>query len=1252
MKRSNTLSIFTRRGLSIIPPLILFFLLALVLSLLWFHDREQNAQNLRELTEVMGEQVGIRLENWINARLTLAHYLALNWKEQYNDNPEKFCLDVSNLLKTYPGLQAVNWIDSTWTIRIINPQSGNEPALNKNLHFHPDSGVTLAIQKAIETKSLTSTPIISLLQGGKGFATYFPVFEKQRLLGFINAVFKVDTLIQYCLNDAYLNQHFSYFIHSKDNKAIYSKGKISAHSKTPSAYLKTVNIRIADRYWKVHISPSETFIKNELAITRNKFFFFNLIFTLIIAYLIWILLLRHRKTRQSEEFFRSLFEAANTWIHILNPEGILVNANETFYQQTGVTENSLIGKNFRDFLTYKSQIIFDSWLKELPDKNRFRSEFEFIIDKTRTRYIDCSGSVIYDFQQKPLYLILHQIDITDKKRFQHALNESEAKYRVIVEHSHDSIFIYRDNRFLFVNKRVSEISEYSIDELYQLPIWDLIHPEDRARLQKYARSRREGKIVPSTYEAKIITKNGDIRYCEFDICPINYLGEYAGLGAVRDITEQKKAQQALIESEKRYRNLFENVPVGLYRTTEDGRIIDANLTLLKILGYSSLKELKKTNINDFYVSKNAHSLWKNLLKISGTMQNFETSLRRKDGKIIWIRNTASVRKDPAEGKIYFEGVLEDITEQKKAQTELIESEKRFKELADLLPQTIFECDSDFNFTYVNRHATKLTGYSQYEILNGMNVLELFPEQGKKEIIKSLNQVLQAKESETQEFIARRKNGTFFPVLLFMSSIIRQDKSKGIRGVLIDISDRKAIEEALKESEARYRSLVEQSPDAIILHKNGKVVYANTAAVRLYKGENEEALKGLPIMKLVHPDYQELVKNRVKHLRESGEIVPLIYEKHLCLDGSEIDVEVLGTFIHYQGGEANLAIIRDISKRIKAEKALQESEQKLKSILTSMIDMVFLFDPRGRLLFYNARDLDELSVNLDNYKGKTIFKMLPASLKCQLKQTIRELNKGKTVKIDFDFKLKDKNKKWFSANVSPMVIEQQIYGYVAVVRDITERKLAELQISQALKEKETLLQEVHHRVKNNLQSLFYLIEINKAQIDNNSGKEIFSNLQNQLRAMSLVYEQLYHSSNLAQVEMSGYLQNLITNIRHSFSNSAEITLLLKIEKISLSVEKALPCGMIVNELLCNTFKYAFPQGYKGNKNLKIELQNKGNKIHLIVQDSGTGFPFPKDLNSINSMGLKLVYLWATHQLGGKISFDTQNGTKIDIQFPFH
>jgi two-component sensor histidine kinase len=253
---------------------------------------------------------------------------------------------------------------------------------------------------------------------------------------------------------------------------------------------------------------------------------------------------------------------------------------------------------------------------------------------------------------------------------------------------------------------------------------------------------------------------------------------------------------------------------------------------------------------------------------------------------------------------------------------------------------------------------------------------------------------------------------------------------------------------------------------------------------------------------------------------------------------------------------------------------------------------------------------------------------------------------------------------------------------AIAHDITESKRAEEQIKAALKEKEVLLREVHHRVKNNLMVVTSLIEMQSAQTTQPEALNLFRDLRNRVMAMSLVHEDLYQSKNLAQIEFDAYLERLISNIHRGFAKTrAAIT--IDAADILLDVHQAIPCGLIVAELVTNAFKYAFPTppypspkgesvestspvasmlhsdgGHSrsglhltgGGSEIRIEMQKTGDTYTLIVSDNGVGLPSEFDMRTSKTLGMSLVRSWVAHQLKGTIEIDKREGAAFRITFP--
>jgi len=235
-----------------------------------------------------------------------------------------------------------------------------------------------------------------------------------------------------------------------------------------------------------------------------------------------------------------------------------------------------------------------------------------------------------------------------------------------------------------------------------------------------------------------------------------------------------------------------------------------------------------------------------------------------------------------------------------------------------------------------------------------------------------------------------------------------------------------------------------------------------------------------------------------------------------------------------------------------------------------------------------------------------------------------------------------------ANQTAIAIENARL-YAAAQQELAERKRAEEQTKATLAEKEMLLREVHHRVKNNLQAIIALISMQTEQIGDARITQSLQELQERAYTMALVYEQLYQSENLAQIPIQPYLQNLSAHVFQAFGGGRAIKLSVEAAPVSLDVETALPCGLIVNELLTNALKYSFPGGSKDGAEVRVEFRAEEATYTLVVSDNGVSLPPGLDWRKAKTMGLRLVSFWATHQLGGKLEVDDRQGTAFQITF---
>lgn len=230
------------------------------------------------------------------------------------------------------------------------------------------------------------------------------------------------------------------------------------------------------------------------------------------------------------------------------------------------------------------------------------------------------------------------------------------------------------------------------------------------------------------------------------------------------------------------------------------------------------------------------------------------------------------------------------------------------------------------------------------------------------------------------------------------------------------------------------------------------------------------------------------------------------------------------------------------------------------------------------------------------------------------------------------------------SMANLVLDGRIVGRVGVARDITERRRADAQIKASLQEKEVLLREIHHRVKNNLQIISSLLSLQSRYIKDPHAIQLFRESQNRVRSMALIHEHLYRSADMSHIDFAEYAKNLVTQLFRSYGvNTKSIKLRIDADNIFLDVNTAVPCGLIINELVSNSLKHAFPDGRNGEISIEVRRAPE-NKIHLIIGDNGIGLSPEVDAAATPTLGLKLVTA-LIEQLSATLTVDHGGGTRF-------
>jgi PAS domain S-box-containing protein len=510
-------------------------------------------------------------------------------------------------------------------------------------------------------------------------------------------------------------------------------------------------------------------------------------------------------------------------------------------------------------------------------------------------------------------------------------SESAAKY--LFKLSRDVILsLDRSGNILCINQRGVQLSGYSETELRGANISEqLLLPEDRLAIDEILRDLTRGKT--REYEVRWRTKDGAVIHFDGVSVPrVSERGEFLStLCTLRDVTERKCAEEKLRKSEEKYRNLIEISPDAIYVVDAHGVCVLGNRAGAELAGISQ-DELVGMLVTDTYLSEERHLFQERLKTLRGeTALRFERKFVRKNGEIVPVEVSVSAIRGG-----YFQAILRDISERKRAEEALREAHQNYVTLVNSLDGIVWEADAqNFTFTFVSPQAERMLGYPLARWTTEPTFWKdhIHPED-RDWATNFCIDATRAKRAHDFEYRMVAADGRIVWLHDVVTVVVENDLPVQLRGVMLDITERKRAEEELKESEERYRVLVEFSPNSICVHRDGKLLYVNPAAVRLFGVANRDEVVGRSVLDFIHPDSLPVVRERIRQVG-AGETAPLIEEKFVTVKGEVRDVEVTAIPIVYERAPAAQVIIRDISERKRSEALLAGEKRLLEMIATGV-----------------------------------------------------------------------------------------------------------------------------------------------------------------------------------------------------------------------------------------------------------------------------------------------------------------------------
>ncbi len=481
-------------------------------------------------------------------------------------------------------------------------------------------------------------------------------------------------------------------------------------------------------------------------------------------------------------------------------------------------------------------------------------------------------------------------------------------------------------------------------------------------------------------------------------------------------------------------------------------------------------------------------------------------------------------------------------------------------------------------------------------------------------------------------------------------------SQANRQLQKEINERTRVEEALRASEERYRLLVENASEAIsLIDRDGRFLILNNAAARILGGQTDDFV-GKTVWDVLPKEVADERMASAKQIMQTGQ--GHIIDICILIQGEMRWFRQSTQPIRESSGQATtvLSLSADITEHKQAEEALRKSEEQYRQSVENSPNPIFTVDREGRIQTWNRACERVLQYGQD-ILGQKYVKLLanPNELSTIESMLARVFQKQSLSDIDIAYRCRDSTERFMVSRLYPLLDhEGNVQGGVFANTDISERVRAQTQIEASLHEKEVLLREIHHRVKNNLQVISSLLNLQFDTIQDPQALQAFRESQNRVRAMALVHERLYRSPNLAGVDMAEYIQSEIAYLSRAYGvSTCAITLNVAVDDVTLAIDAAIPVGLIINELVSNALKYAFSRerdtAKRNGSEIRVELGRKDHDQYtLVVSDNGVGLPQDVDLHDSPSLGLQLVNI-LTQQLQGTLEVDRSAGTAFKITF---
>ena len=904
---------------------------------------------------------------------------------------------------------------------------------------------------------------------------------------------------------------------------------------------------------------------------------------------------------------------------------------------------------------------------QLFEKGETYQEYRIITASKKIKWIYSTTKVIKNSEGTPVLMTGISGDITQRKLAEEQVKESQLNYKKLLDNSLELIVsLNTKGEILFSNKTFLNVLDFPNDDAQIKNLFDFIYTKCREKFLFEFEMALNNKVVENiTFSIKTLS-NKEI-YLNGNLIPILKNNQVVSVqGIFLDITKKIELEKEKEKFESELKIVQENEKIGYFL-------------------YDFRKDISATNnevINEIYgVDASYHKNLENFIKfihpedrdmVEGKFQKsveqcsqIEEDLefriiRHNDQSVRWVKYLISFEFDPAGKPLSFSGTVKDITTQKKSESELQKLNNQIDYLFKTVDEIFFTIDAvNDKIMYISQCTLNMFGYSNKEYYHDFSILFRIVHPDDLVLFMNDRETLLKGQPVSREYRIIHKQSGLIKWIESTSTpyLNKDDQLLQINVITKDITVRKQNELNLKSTLTElkhYQDAVNRSAIVSITDTKGIITFVNEKFCEISKYNSDELL-GQP-HSIVNSNYHSksffydlwetisggnIWKGEIRNKSKNGELY--------WVDSTIIPFIENGKPYQY------LSIRYDMTEKVKIKEEIGKQKEFYETILNDMPADIAVFDKNFRYIYINPTAVKDDEVRKFMI-GKTDFdyaelKKKNLSIAKNRLELLHEASKTRTgISFEETIELNNNEKKYILRKTYPYFDKNNDMQYIiGFGLDITKEKKHELSLAQSLVEKETLLGEIHHRVKNNLALIDGVVELKKALEKDQYLIDTLSDIQSRIKTVALVHQKLYQNDLFSKIDIKDYINELAVYHQKMFNkvNSDNVTFELSENQIFLDISKSVSFGLLLNELISNSLKYAV---INHHVTISILLSQQENAILFIYKDSGKGLTADMNENPKQGFGFKLIQtlikqLKATHKIA------TVGHFEIEIHIPF-